>query len=219
MINMINLDNIKFDKDGLIPVVIQDYYTNEVLTLAYMNKESIEITIKEGKTCFYSRSRKELWRKGETSGNYQYVVDIKLDCDSDSLLIKVSKDGPACHTLKESCFFNELYSNKELNNKLELIDLYNLIYNKKEVKEEKSYTSYLFDKGLDKILKKVGEESTEVIIAAKNNDNQELIYEISDLVYHVIVLMIEQGISLSDIKKELSNRNVISVKKKQEYMG
>ena len=174
-----NIEQIKFDEKGLVPAIIQDYYTKEVLTLAYMNKESLEITLRDKKTCFYSRSRQELWLKGETSGNYQNVVSVKYDCDSDSLLVEVKKEGPACHTGSESCFFNSLFE-AENNSNFSPEKLYNLIKDRKVNPEEKSYTSYLFEKGLDKILKKVGEECTEVIIGAKNNDNDELKYEIAE---------------------------------------
>ncbi len=211
------MSKVKFDNNGLIPAIIQDYYTKEVLTLAYMNKESLEISLNEKKTCFYSRSRKELWRKGETSGNYQNIVSVKLDCDSDSLLVEVIKDGPACHTGNESCFYNTVFEEENYSN-FTFSQLYSLIEDRKDNPVDGSYTNYLFDKGIDKILKKIGEESTEVIIGAKNNDNQEIIYEISDLTYHIIVLMIEQGISLDDIKLELSNRHIIDKKIKQEKM-
>ncbi len=211
------MSKVKFDNNGLIPAIIQDYYTKEVLTLAYMNKESLEISLNEKKTCFYSRSRKELWRKGETSGNYQNIVSVKLDCDSDSLLVEVIKDGPACHTGNESCFYNTVFEEENYSN-FTFSQLYSLIEDRKDNPVDGSYTNYLFDKGIDKILKKIGEESTEVIIGAKNNDNQEIIYEISDLTYHIIVLMIEQGISLYDIKLELSNRHIIDKKIKQEKM-
>ena len=211
------MSKVKFDNNGLIPAIIQDYYTKEVLTLAYMNKESLKISLNEKKTCFYSRSRKELWRKGETSGNYQNIVSVKLDCDSDSLLVEVIKDGPACHTGNESCFYNTVFEEENYSN-FTFSQLYSLIEDRKDNPVDGSYTNYLFDKGIDKILKKIGEESTEVIIGAKNNDNQEIIYEISDLTYHIIVLMIEQGISLDDIKLELSNRHIIDKKIKQEKM-
>lgn len=216
-----NINNLKFDKDGLITAIIQDFYTKEVLTLAYMNKESLEISLKEKKTCFYSRSRKELWRKGETSGNFQNIVSIKSDCDNDSLIVEVKKEGPACHTGTESCFTNTLYENKSESEKIDdfsLEKLYNLIEGRKLNKIEGSYTTYLFEKGLDKILKKIGEECTEVIIGAKNNDNAELIYELADLTYHSLVLIIEKGIRLSDIAAELSKRHIIDQKIKQEKM-
>ena len=183
-----------------------------------MNKESLEITLRDKKTCFYSRSRQELWLKGETSGNYQNVVSVKYDCDSDSLLLEVKKEGPACHTGSESCFFNSLFE-AENNSNFSPEKLYNLIKDRKVNPEEKSYTSYLFEKGLDKILKKVGEECTEVIIGAKNNDNDELKYEIADLYYHTLVLMIEQGLTIQDVKNELAKRHVVDYKVKQEKMG
>ena len=216
---MLNFDieKLKFDLNGLIPVIIQDYYTKKVLTLAYMNKESLEITIKEGKTCFYSRSRKELWRKGETSGNYQYVESIKYDCDCDSLLIIAKKDGPACHTGSDSCFEKDLYVKVD-GKDFSIFQLYAMIKERKNNNKDGSYTSYLFEKGQDKILKKIGEESAEVIIAAKNNDKKELIYEISDLTYHLLVLMIDTGLALEDILDELGKRHVIDHKIKQEKM-
>jgi len=209
---------IKFDEKGLVPAIIQDYYTKEVLTLAYMNKESLEITLRDKKTCFYSRSRQELWLKGETSGNYQNVVSLKYDCDADALLVKVKKDGPACHTGSESCFFNSLFETEDYSS-FTPEKLYELIKDRKINPSEKSYTTYLFEKGLDKILKKVGEECTEVIIGAKNNDNDELKYEIADLYYHTLVLMIEQGLTIQDIKEELAKRHIIDHKVKQEKMG
>jgi phosphoribosyl-ATP pyrophosphohydrolase/phosphoribosyl-AMP cyclohydrolase len=211
-----NIKELKFDGNGLIPAVIQDYYSKEVLTVAYMNYESLKITLEEGKTCFYSRSRQELWRKGETSGNYQNVVSIKADCDYDSLVIEVIKDGPACHTGAESCFYNHIYKGQEEDFSIQ--KLYNLIKERKINNTENSYTSYLFEKGLDKILKKIGEECTEVIIGAKNTGNEELIYELADLVYHSMVLMIEKNITLDDIRSELRNRQVVDKKVKQEKM-
>ena len=211
-----NIKELKFDENGLIPAVIQDYYTKEVLTVAYMNSESLKITINEGKTCFYSRSIRELWRKGETSGNYQHVVSIKSDCDNDSLVVEVIKDGPACHTGAESCFSNLIFKTREENFSIQ--NLYNLIKERKTNNTENSYTSYLFEKGLDKILKKIGEECTEVIIGAKNEGNEELIYELADLVYHSMVLMIEKDITLTDIKEELRRRQVVDKKVKQEKM-
>ena len=213
-----NIEQIKFDEKGLVPAIIQDYYTKEVLTLAYMNRESLEITLRNKKTCFYSRSRQELWLKGETSGNYQNVVSVKYDCDADALLVEVKKEGPACHTGSESCFFNSLFGAENYSN-FRPEKLYNLIKDRKVNPEEKSYTSYLFEKGLDKILKKVGEECTEVIIGAKNNDNDELKYEIADLYYHTLVLMIEQGLTIQDVKNELAKRHVVDHKVKQEKMG
>ena len=214
---MIGIEELKFDKDGLIPAIVVDALTKDVLTVAYMNKESLEITLKEKRTCFWSRSRQELWRKGETSGNYQTVVSITADCDKDALLIKVDKAGPACHTGEESCFFNTLYINEETS-EFSLRGLYGLLLQRKTELPQGSYTTYLFEKGLDKILKKVGEESTEVIIAAKAEDRAETVYEIADLAYHVMVLMIEAGISLEDIHRELASRHVVDKKVKQEKM-
>ncbi len=214
---MIDIENLKFDSEGLIPTIVVDAVSKKVLTLAYMNKESLKITMEKNLTCFYSRSRKELWLKGETSGNYQHVVSITADCDNDALVVMVEKDGPACHLGTDSCFNNRLYENE---NKKEFSyeALFELIKGRKTDKKEGSYTTYLFEKGLDKILKKVGEECTEVIIAAKANDKKETIYEIADLCYHTLVLMIEAGISLEDIHNELSSRHVIDHKIKQEKM-
>ena len=214
---MLNIDELKFDKDGLIPAVVVDSITKKVLTVAYMNKESLKITMEKGLTCFYSRSRGELWLKGETSGNYQHVVSITADCDKDALTVVVEKEGPACHTGAESCFFNPVFECEELQ-EFSLEGLVKLIEGRKTEKKEGSYTTYLFEKGIDKILKKVGEESTEVIIAGKANDKAEAIYEISDLMYHVLVLMIEMGISVDDIMAELASRHVIDHKVKQEKM-
>ncbi|MBE7059865.1 MAG: bifunctional phosphoribosyl-AMP cyclohydrolase/phosphoribosyl-ATP diphosphatase HisIE [Ruminococcaceae bacterium] len=214
---MINIDELKFDEKGLIPAVVVDAVTKRVLTLAYMNRESLEISIKKGLTCFWSRSRNELWLKGETSGNYQHIVSITADCDKDALEILVEKDGPACHLGTDSCFENPVYESDELH-EFSLESLMELIKGRKTEKKEGSYTTYLFEKGLDKILKKVGEESTEVIIAAKAEDKKETIYEIADLAYHVMVLMIEAGISLEDIHRELASRHVIDHKVKQEKM-
>ncbi|MBE6561289.1 MAG: bifunctional phosphoribosyl-AMP cyclohydrolase/phosphoribosyl-ATP diphosphatase HisIE [Ruminococcaceae bacterium] len=214
---MINIDQLKFDEKGLIPAIVVDADTKKVLTLAYMNRESLEISINEGRTCFWSRSRQELWRKGETSGNVQHIVKITADCDMDALTVEVKKDGPACHTGEDSCFFNDVYENDELA-PFSLDALMELIRGRKIEKKEGSYTTYLFEKGIDKILKKVGEECTEVIIAGKANDKAETIYEISDLVYHVMVLMIEMGISNEDIIRELASRHVIDHKVKQEKM-
>lgn len=208
---------IKFDEQGLVPVIIQDYYSKEVLTLAYMNAESLEISMKEGKTCFYSRSRKELWRKGETSGNFQYIVSIHADCDKDALVIEVIKDGPACHTGTESCFYNLLYQSDSVR-KFSFDALYALLTDRNKTRPEGSYTTYLFKEGLDKILKKIGEESTEVIIGAKNS-RKELVYEICDLAYHTMVLMVHQGITIKEIKDELALRHVVDHKDKQKKMG
>ena len=210
-------NNLKFDANGLIPAIVQDHYTREVLTLAYMNAETLALTIVEGRTVFYSRSRREIWRKGETSGNVQRVVSITADCDRDALVVEVVKDGPACHTGAESCFFDPVYVSEELK-QFTWQGLYDLIEGRKTDPQEGSYTSYLFDKGLEKILKKVGEESTEVVIAGLKQDKAETIFEISDLAYHVLVLMIELGISVEDITKELEKRHVIDHKVKQERM-
>ena len=218
MQNILNIDKLKFDDNGLIPAIIIDYYTKEVLTLAYMNKESLEISLKEGKTCFYSRSRKELWRRGETSKNYQHIQSIKSDCDNDALVIEVIKDGPACHTGAESCFMNEVYQ-KENYKDFSIYKLYELIRGRKINMTEGSYTTYLFNSGIDKILKKIGEESSEVIIGAKNGSKEEIIYELSDLLYHSLVLMVEKNITLNDIKDELSKRSIIDKKVKQESIN
>lgn len=209
------MTELKFDEKGLIPVIVQDAETNEVLTLAYMNQESYELTLKDQLMTFYSRSRKELWRKGETSGNYQYLVSLKLDCDQDALVAKVKKDGPACHTGAESCFNEVLYGE---DTQATIDTLYELIKGRKEIPQEGSYTSYLFEKGIEKILKKVGEESTEVVIGAMKEDYNETVFEISDLVYHVLVLMVEMGIDLSQVRQELENRHVVDKKVKQERM-
>ncbi len=214
---MINVNELKFDQNGLIPAIVVDAVSKQVLTLAYMNKESLEITMEKKLTCFYSRSRQSLWLKGETSGNYQHVVSITADCDKDALVVLVEPQGPACHTGEKSCFFNEVFENSELHD-FSLSKLVELIKDRKINKTEGSYTTYLFEKGIDKILKKVGEECTEVIIASKSNDKKETIYEIADLCYHTLVLMIEQGITLEDIHKELASRHVIDKKVKQEKM-
>ena len=214
---MLNIDELKFDEKGLIPAIVVDSVTKKVLTLAYMNKESLKISMEKGLTCFYSRSRQELWLKGETSGNYQHIVSITADCDNDALTVVVEKDGPACHKGTDSCFTKPVYQSEELN-EFSYQGLMDLIEGRKIDKKEGSYTTYLFEKGLDKILKKIGEESTEVIIAAKDNDKKEAIYEVADLAYHVMVMMIEMGISLEDIHKELASRHVIDHKVKQEKM-
>ena len=214
---MINIDELKFDEKGLIPAIVVDSITKKVLTLAYMNRESLKISMEKGLTCFYSRSRQELWLKGETSGNYQHIVSITADCDKDALIIVVEKDGPACHMGTDSCFENPVWESDELS-EFSYSGLMELIRGRKTDKKEGSYTTYLFEKGIDKILKKVGEECTEVIIGAKSNDKKETIYEIADLAYHVMVLMIEMGISLEDIHKELASRHVIDHKVKQEKM-
>lgn len=207
---------LKYNSDGLIPAIVQDHYTKKVLMLAYMNSESLDISIKEGMTCFYSRSRQTLWRKGETSGNRQHVVSIRTDCDCDTLLIDVIKDGPACHTGAESCFFNVIKDSDDEAFSYE--NLYKMLLGRKINKKEGSYTTYLFEKGTDKILKKVGEECTEVIIAAKGGDKEETVFEIADLLYHITVLMIDAGISIDDVTAELAKRHVVDHKVKQERM-
>ena len=214
---MLNIDELKFDEKGLIPAIVQDANTNRVLTLAYMNRESLEISMKEMKTCFWSRSRRELWRKGETSGNFQDIVSITADCDKDALVVRVKPQGPACHLGTESCFENPVWASEEVSD-FTIDGLMKMLEGRKRELPEGSYTTYLFKKGLDKILKKVGEESTEVIIAAKAEDKAETIYEIADLAYHVMVLMLESGISLNDIREELASRHVIDHKVKQEKM-
>ncbi len=216
---MVDIDKLKFDEKGLIPAVVIDNKTKKLLTLAYMNRESLEISMEKGLTCFYSRSRNELWLKGETSGNYQHIVSITADCDNDALEIIVEPDGPACHTGSFSCFNDTVWENPEMSESAFSLDsLQKLIEGRKTEKKEGSYTTYLFEKGIDKILKKVGEESTEVIIAGKADDKAETIYEISDLTYHVLVLMVQMGISVDDIKRELASRHVIDKKIKQEKM-
>ena len=214
---MFDIENLKFDEKGLIPAIVVDAETRKVLTLAYMNRESLKISMEKELTCFWSRSRGELWLKGETSGNYQHIVSITADCDRDALVVMVEPDGPACHKGTFSCFEEKIFESDE-RHEFSLEGLINLIKGRKEEKTEGSYTTYLFEKGLDKILKKVGEESTEVIIAAKAEDKAETIYEIADLAYHVMVLMIEAGIDLSDIHRELASRHVIDHKVKQEKM-
>jgi len=214
---MINIDELKFDDRGLIPAIVVDALSKQVLTLAYMNRQSLEISMEKGLTCFYSRSRQELWLKGETSGNYQHIVSITADCDKDALVVMVEKDGPACHTGSESCFFQPLYM-AEGKNEFSMDGLYELLQGRKAEMPEGSYTTYLFEKGIDKILKKIGEESTEVIIASKAGDKKETIYEIADLAYHVMVMMVEMGISLEDVRRELASRHIIDHKVKQEKM-
>ena len=214
---MLNVDELKFDEKGLIPAIVVDAISKKVLTLAYMNLESLQISMEKGLTCFWSRSRGELWLKGETSGNYQHIVSITADCDNDALVVMVEPDGPACHTGSFSCFENPLWESEDLH-EFSLEGLMKLIEGRKTEKKEGSYTTYLFEKGIDKILKKVGEECTEVIIAGKADDKKETIYEIADLAYHVMVLMIQMGISLEDIHKELASRHVIDHKVKQEKM-
>ena len=212
-----DINQLKFDDKGLIPAIVVDSITKKVITLAYMNRESLEISLKKGLTCFYSRSRQELWLKGETSGNYQHIVSITADCDMDALTVVVEKDGPACHKGTDSCFTEPVYQSESLS-EFSLESLYDLLKGRKETLPEGSYTTYLFQKGIDKILKKVGEECTEVIIAAKADDKAETIYEIADLAYHVMVLMNEMGISLEEVHRELASRHIIDHKVKQEKM-
>lgn len=214
---MINVNELKFDKDGLIPAIVVDNASGDVLTLAYMNKESLEISLQKKLTCFYSRSRQCLWLKGETSGNYQHIVSITADCDKDALVVRVNKDGPACHTGTDSCFNTPLLIAEEAA-PFSMNSLYELLLDRKAKLPEGSYTTYLFQKGIDKILKKVGEETTEVIIAAKADDKRDTVYEIADLAYHVMVLMVQMGITVDDIKNELASRHVIDHKVKQEKM-
>ncbi|MBR2861384.1 MAG: bifunctional phosphoribosyl-AMP cyclohydrolase/phosphoribosyl-ATP diphosphatase HisIE [Clostridia bacterium] len=214
---MLDINELKFDENGLIPAVVVDAYSKKVLTVAYMNKESLRISMEKGCTCFYSRSRQELWLKGETSGNYQHIVSITADCDNDALTVVVEKDGPACHTGSDSCFTKEVWHSQELN-EFSLEGLYALLEGRKKEMPEGSYTTYLFSKGRDKILKKVGEESTEVIIGGKADDKAETIYEIADLAYHLMVLMVDMGISVKDVQKELASRHIIDHKVKQEKM-
>ena len=216
MINF-DIDTLKFDEKGLIPAIVVDATTKEVLTLAYMNRESLKISMEKQLTTFWSRSRQELWLKGETSGNYQHIVSITADCDKDALLVMVEKDGPACHLGTDSCFSNPLWHSDE-RSEFSLQGLYDLLADRKEQRPEGSYTSYLFDKGIDKILKKVGEECTEVIIASKADDKKETVYEVADLAYHVMVMMVQMGITVEDVQKELASRHVIDHKVKQEKM-
>lgn len=214
---MLDINELKFDDRGLIPAVVVDAVTKQVLTVAYMNEESLRISMAEGRTCFWSRSRQELWRKGETSGNVQHIVSITADCDADALVVVVEKDGPACHTGSDSCFFRPVWHSDTLQD-FSLQGLYDLLSDRKAARPEGSYTSYLFDKGIDKILKKVGEESTEVIIAAKADDRKETVYELADLAYHAMVLMVQMGISVEDVHRELASRHIIDHKVKQEKM-
>lgn len=215
---MINIDELKFDEKGLIPAVVVDAHSKKVLTVAYMNKESLKISMEKELTCFYSRSRDELWLKGETSGNYQHIVSITADCDKDALTVVVEKEGPACHTGTDSCFTNPVFQS-ESRAEFSMDGLYELLEGRKKDMPEGSYTTYLFQKGIDKILKKVGEESTEVIIAGKAGDKKETVYEIADLAYHIMVMMVEMGISVDDVRKELASRHVIDHKVKQEKMA
>ena len=214
---MLNISELKFDEKGLIPAIVVDSVTRKVLTLAYMNKESLEISMEKGLTCFWSRSRNELWLKGETSGNYQHIVSITADCDKDALVVVVEKDGPACHTGTDSCFTNPLWESENLR-QFSLQGLYDMLVGRNETRPEGSYTTYLFEKGIDKILKKVGEECTEVIIAGKADDKKETVYELADLAYHAMVLMVQMGISVEDIHRELASRHIIDHKVKQEKM-
>ena len=214
---MLKIDQLKFDEKGLIPAVVADAGSGKVLTLAYMNRESLEISMKEGRTCFWSRSRRELWRKGETSGNVQHIVDITADCDRDALVVRVNKEGPACHLGADSCF-NDRVVKGESAEPFSVKGLYALLEGRRENLPEGSYTTYLFQKGIDKILKKVGEECTEVVIAGKAGDKRETVYEIADLMYHIMVLMVEMGISVDNVLAELASRHVIDHKVKQEKM-
>lgn len=214
---MLNIEELKFDQNGLIPAIVVDAISKKVLTLAYMNRESLAISMEEGRTCFWSRSRQELWRKGETSGNRQHIVSITADCDNDALVVLVEKDGPACHTGTDSCFTHPVFQSETLQ-EFSLQGLYELLEGRQKERPEGSYTTYLFDKGIDKILKKVGEECTEVIIAGKADDRKETIYELADLAYHAMVLMVQMGIRVEDVQKELASRHVIDHKVKQEKM-
>ena len=214
---MLSIEELQFDRDGLIPAVVVDALSKKVLTLAYMNRESLEISMREGTTCFWSRSRKQLWRKGETSGNRQHIVSITADCDRDALVVLVEKDGPACHTGADSCFNDTVFQSDTLQ-EFSLHGLYELLEGRKKDRPEGSYTTYLFEKGIDKILKKVGEECTEVIIAGKADDKKETVYELADLAYHAMVLMVQMGITPEDVQKELASRHVIDHKVKQEKM-
>ena len=212
-----DISQLKFDEKGLIPAIVVDDETDRVLTLAYMNRESLAISMEKKLTCFFSRSRGELWLKGETSGNYQHIVSITADCDKDALVVMVEKDGPACHKGTDSCFNDEVFQSEE-RHEFAIDGLYDLLVGRKETMPEGSYTTYLFQKGIDKILKKVGEESTEVIIGGKAGDKAETVYEIADLAYHVMVLMVEMGITMEDVRKELASRHIIDHKVKQEKM-
>ena len=215
-----DIGSLRFNADGLIPAALPDYKSGELLMLAYMNRESLARTIESGLCCFWSRSRGELWTKGETSGNYMHVCEIYADCDLDTLRISVKADGPACHTGSRSCFFNRVggVEETEENAEFSLDGLYGVIRGRKDDPKEGSYTTYLFQKGREKIMKKVGEEATEVIIAGAIDSREETIFEISDLTYHILVLMVEMGISLDDVRAELASRHVIDKKVKQEKM-
>ena len=214
---MLNIDELKFDEKGLIPAVVVDSITKKVLTVAYMNRESLQVSMEKGLTCFWSRSRQELWLKGETSGNYQHIVSITADCDGDALVVVVEKDGPACHKGTDSCFTNPVWESEE-RQEFSLQGLYDMLVGRNENRPEGSYTTYLFEKGIDKILKKVGEECTEVIIAGKADDKAETVYELADLAYHAMVLMVQMGITVEDVHKELASRHIIDHKVKQEKM-
>ena len=214
---MLSIDELKFDEKGLIPAVVVDAITKKVLTVAYMNKESLQVSMEKGLTCFYSRSRKSLWLKGETSGNYQHIVSITADCDKDALVVIVEKDGPACHKGTDSCFTNPVWESED-KQEFSLQGLYDMLVGRNENRPEGSYTTYLFEKGIDKILKKVGEECTEVIIAGKADDKKETVYELADLAYHAMVLMVQMGITVEDVHKELASRHIIDHKVKQEKM-
>ena len=214
---MLKIDELKFDEKGLIPAVVVDAITKKVLTVAYMNKESLAVSMEKGLTCFWSRSRQELWLKGETSGNYQHIVSITADCDGDALEVRVKKDGPACHLGTDSCFTKPVWQSEDLH-EFSLEGLYDLLVGRNEQRPEGSYTTYLFEKGIDKILKKVGEECTEVIIAGKADDKKETIYELADLAYHAMVLMVQMGITVEDVHRELASRHIIDHKVKQEKM-
>ncbi|MHC1772118.1 MAG: bifunctional phosphoribosyl-AMP cyclohydrolase/phosphoribosyl-ATP diphosphatase HisIE [Flexilinea sp.] len=214
---METIDLLRFDDNGLIPAVVQDFFTGEVLTVAYMNEESLRVSIAERGTCFYSRSRKTLWRKGESSGNVQHIVRITADCDFDALVVQVVKEGPACHTGKESCFHNPLFEG-DVPEKFSIDELYTLIRDRKEAMPEGSYTTYLFEKGREKILKKVGEECTEVVIGAMKGSREETIFEVSDLAYHLLVLLCEMDIKPEEVRRELAKRHVVDNKTKQETL-
>ena len=214
---MLNIDQLKFDEKGLIPAIVVDSITKKVLTVAYMNRESLQISMEKGLTCFFSRSRQELWLKGETSGNYQHIVSMTADCDGDALVVVVEKDGPACHTGSDSCFFEPVWQSED-KHEFSLQGLYDLLLERNAQRPQGSYTTYLFEKGIDNILKKVGEECTEVIIAGKADDKAETIYELADLAYHAMVLMVQMGISVEDVHRELASRHIIDHKVKQEKM-
>ena len=215
--NFVSIEELKFDEKGLIPAVVVDSESKKVLTVAYMNAESLKLSMEKELTCFWSRSRQELWLKGETSNNYQHIVSITTDCDKDALVVVVEKDGPACHLGTDSCFEYPVFQS-ETRHEFSVQGLYDLLVGRNESRPEGSYTTYLFEKGIDKILKKVGEENTEVIVAAKGDDKKETIYEIADLMYHVMVLMVHMGITVSDVLKELASRHIIDHKVKQEKM-